>query len=87
MKISVLEPMDLDEAFIMTVTGMEDARALPKGEALHFMDSLRDAADGLEGQGYLVIDRGKNTIRLTETGITVSRMLVPPGLPSREISE
>jgi hypothetical protein len=84
MKVSGLDPMEAEEAFIMTVTGMENAGTLPEGEGLLFIDSLRDAAQVLAGQGYLVADGTRGTIRLTETGITVSRMIVPPGLLSKD---
>ena len=84
MKVSALEPVDMQEAFIMTVTGMEDAGALLQGEGLNFLDTLREAAEGLAEQGYLVINSEKRTIRMTDTGMTVSRMVVPPGISSRE---
>lgn len=85
MKISEVEPMDLDEASIITVTGMKDGRALPQVGALHFINQMKEAAEELKCQGHLVIKRERKSILLTKTGIILSRMVIPPGLAFREV--
>jgi len=74
----------LDEAIEMTARAMEDAGVLPEGESASYLAPLAEAAQGLKQQKYAVLKESANSIALTDAGVRVSNMVVPPGLNSRD---